>query len=277
MVEHGKSVKTDWRLSLPEEWTVPFTDEDGLSREISLREHPALAKYASKDEAVKALVHAQRMLGRKPEGYVRLPASGGDSDQWEELWNALGRPQSPDQYAMPEVALPEDMAVDGDFLQEFVETAHALGLNEDQAAGLYGWFIPRVVSLDQERGRFAEESRQNEFEVLRGQHMGRTSDVLERALQAARAIGGDALVQALDETGAGDRASVISAFARLAPLVLEGRFRNNGAESESPLDRSQLETMMRDPRYHDPLERDPQWVRRIEDGFRALCPGRNRP
>ncbi|KAB1441655.1 hypothetical protein [Pseudodesulfovibrio senegalensis] len=272
MAEH-KTVNTDWRRSLPAEWTVPCTGEDGGCRDIPLREHPALAKYASKDEAVKALVHAQRMLGRRPEGYVRVPESGEDADQWEELWTALGRPESPDKYAMPELELPEGMAVDESFLAEFAQTAHGLGLSSDQAAGLYGWFVPRVVELDRETGQAAEELRHSEFEALRGQHMGRTSDVLERALQSARAIGGDGLVQALDETGAGDRAAVISAFARLAPLVLEGRFRNERAASGVPLDRAQLEAMMRDPRYHDPLERDPEWVRRIEEGFQTLYPG----
>ncbi|WP_250645560.1 hypothetical protein [Salidesulfovibrio onnuriiensis] len=44
---------------------------------------------------------------------------------------------------------------------------------------------------------------------------------------------------------------------------------------EQALSKERLEEMMRDPRYHDPLKRDSEWVRRIEDGFRSLYPGRH--
>ena len=53
----------DWRQTLPEDWTAPGRDATGAEVQVPLREHPALAKYASKDEAIKALVHAQRLLG----------------------------------------------------------------------------------------------------------------------------------------------------------------------------------------------------------------------
>ena len=84
-----------WWSSLPEEWKVPQMGEDGQEREIALRDHPSLQKYGSKDEAVKALVHAQRMLGRRPEGYVPVPDSQ-DPEKMGELYAALGRPETPD-------------------------------------------------------------------------------------------------------------------------------------------------------------------------------------
>ncbi len=57
--------------------------------------------------------------------------------------------------------------------------------------------------------------------------------------------------------------------------MLEGRFRGRRGDMEQALSKERLEEMMRDPRYHDPLKRDSEWVRRIEDGFRSLYPGRH--
>jgi len=66
----------NWQATLPEEWTIPYVDDSGREQQIPLRDHPSLRHYKTKDEAVKALVHAQRMLGKTGS-----------------LWNDLGLDQ----------------------------------------------------------------------------------------------------------------------------------------------------------------------------------------
>lgn len=268
-------MEQDWRMTLPQEWTVAHRGNDGREMQIPIGEHPALAKYKSKDEAVKALVHAQRMLGRRPEGYVSVPGEDSSPEEWDEIWNALGRPQGPEGYRMPELELPEDFEVHGEFQQEFMIVAHKLGLNMRQAEGLLTWFLPKVAELHLEMQRATQEEQMREFDALRSIHMGDTPSILDQALQAAYAIGGEELLDALDNTGAGNRAAVISAFARIAPMVLEGRFKGRRGEMGPALSKEKLEEMMRDPRYHDPLKRDSEWVRRIEEGFQSLYPGKH--
>lgn len=260
----------DWRQSLPEDWTVRVRGEQG-EQEIPLRDHPALAKYASKDEAVKALVHAQRMLGRRPEGYMPLP-SEDDGQGWEEVWNALGRPESPAAYRLPDFDLPDGVEIREDLMEEFLARSHQLGLNEQQAAGLFEWFIPRVLDTMHEEGAEEERRSRQEMETLRSTHRGDMPKVLEQARQTALAVGGEELLDALEATRAGNRAAVISAFARMAPLVLEGRFKGRKGMNEGEASAQKLREMMRDPRYADPTRRDPEFVKRIEDGFRSLYP-----
>lgn len=55
-----KPAPGDWRQALPEDLTAPGRDESGKEAQIPLRQHPALAKYASAEEALKALVQALR-------------------------------------------------------------------------------------------------------------------------------------------------------------------------------------------------------------------------
>lgn len=262
-----------WQKTLPEEWTITVTGEDGEPREIPLRDHPALADYASKDEAVKALVHAQRMLGKTPEGYVRLPTADTPAEQADAFYAALGRPEKPEAYVLPEFDLPEGYEVQEALIREFTATAHQLGLTAAQVSGLYEWFLPVVLAAHDDLHREACRSRDCELENLRSLHRTDTPRVLDSAMRAAEAIGGPELLDALDATGAGDRAAVISAFARMAPLVLEGGLRGEAEGWGEELSREKLRQMMQDPRYHDPNKRDPEYVKKVRKGFETLYPG----
>lgn len=267
----------DWRSSLPENWNAPLRGEDGVEREVPLREHPALRKYGSKDEAVKALVHAQRLLGRRPDGFVRVPGDDAAPEDHAEFRAALGLPEAPDGYGLPELELPEGFELREELRTGYLEKAHALGLTPAQVSGLYEWFLPLNVTAMQEQNMENERRRNGELESLRSLHRGDTRSVLDAARQAALALGGEELLKALDDTGAADKAVVINALSRLAPVMLEGRFRFRDAGSGQGLTLAKLKEMMRDPRYQDPLQRDQEFVAQVTKGFEALFPGKYEP
>jgi hypothetical protein len=266
-----------WWMDLPAEWTVPVRGEDGNEAQIPLREHPALRKYGSKDEAVKALVHAQRMLGRRPEGYVRVPRGAAAPEEMEEFRTALGLPEGPEGYSLPEVDLPEGFELQEELINGFLKKAHALGMTPEQVQGLYEWFLPLNVEAFVNQDRDREQQRGRELENLRSVHRGETRSVLEAARRAALALGGEDLMEVLDDTGASDRAVVINALARLAPVLLEGRFRFRGEDAAQGLTPAKLKEMMRDPRYHDSMQRDPEFVAKVSRGFEMLYPGKYEP
>lgn len=262
-----------WQKTLPEDWTITVTDENGVEQEISLRDHPALADYATKDEAVKALVHAQRMLGKTPEGYVRLPGANTPPEQADAFYTALGRPEEPEAYVLPEFDLPDGYEVQEQLINGFTKAAFDLGLTTVQVSGLYEWFLPVVLAAHDEMERETCRSRDCELESLRSVHRTDMPRVLDSALRAAEAIGGEELLTALDKTRAGDQAAVINAFARIAPLVLEGGLRGAAEGWGEDLSREKLREMMQDPRYHDPNKRDPEFVKKVRKGFETLYPG----
>lgn len=263
----------DWRATLPQEWTVTVRGEDGKEREVPLGEHPFLGKYASKDEAIKALVHAQKFIGRRPDGYVRVPGPASPDEEWQELFAALGRPEGADGYELPEFELPEDIEINEDLRDRFREKAHELGLMPGQVQGLYEWFLPLTVAAAEDMRDNAVRRRASEMDALRSVHRGDTANVLEGAKQAAQALGGEELVRVLEETGAGDHATVIDALARVAPLILEGRFRSRNSGPALGLSREKLKEMVRDPRYWDPSQRDADFVEQVNRGFQNLHPG----
>lgn len=261
---------TDWRETLPEDWTAPGRDESGAEVQIPLRRHPALAKYGSKDEAIKALAHAQRLLGKKGEAAPSLldPGHGEPGHQC---------PERPEDYRLPELDLPGEFRVDENLRAAFLAKAHELGLSDSQAGGLYAWFLPLNVQGLQEQEARAKSARRQSYErelgALRQAHGGSARGVLEAARKAVLALGGQELLDRLDATGAGNDARVVQAFARVAPLVSEAGLRGREAGPAQVLSPQRLREMMRDPRYFDPSRRDAEFVRQVREGFEALYPG----
>ena len=246
----GPASGSDWRATLPEDWKALARTDQG-EMEIRLRDHPLLAKYGSKDEAVKALVHAQRLIG-------------DDS----------GRPPaSPDAYELPEMELPEGFPLDEALQSEYLQRAHELGLSPAQAAGLYSWFVPKQADAYTGEQTARTEYAQAEYARLRRAFPGQVEQVLDRAGTTIAALGGEPLARALGP--ALDNAEVLAALARVAPLLSEGRMRSGLSGGAAPTPEG-LRKMIADPRYSDPQRRDPDFVRQVADGYKALYPGKRR-
>lgn len=269
----------DWRATLPEDWTAPGRDATGNEAQIPLRQHPALAKYASKDEAIKALVHAQRLLGKKGEPATGSLLSQGLAQGPGQSLCPEGHicPASPADYQLPELELPEEFSIDEALRGAFLEKAHELGLSDAQVAGLYAWFMPRNVQALQDHHENAKaerlQARERELSALRQVHGGAAQGVLEAARKAVLALGGKELMERLEASGAADDARVVQAFARVAPLVSETALRGRDAAPVQSLNPQRLREMMRDPRYFDPSRRDPDFVQQVREGFETLYPG----
>lgn len=272
-IDQANPDMVDWRVSLPEDWTAPGRDASGAEVQLPLRQHPALAKYASKDEAIKALVHAQRLLGKKSEA---APDAGGSLlTQGRCLEGSC--PDSPADYRLPDLDIPEDFSVDEALRAAFLEKAHELGLTDAQVAGLYAWFMPLNVQALLERHEQANAERlrlrERELGALRKVHGSAAQGILEAARKAVLALGGKELMERLEASGAADDARVVQAFARMAPLVSETALRARDAAPAQGLTPQRLREMMRDPRYFDPSRRDPDFVQQVREGFETLYPG----
>jgi hypothetical protein len=268
-----ENMEENWLATLPEDMTVAQVGEDGKTVEIPLRDHPSLRDYKSKDEAVKALVHAQKLLGKTPEGYVQVPGADADPDQVNAFHAAMGRPDVPEGYELPEIDLPDGFELQEAMIEGFRAKAHELGLTPGQVSGLFEWFLPVVLDSHHALEAEARRLKDTELESLRSVHRGDTPIMLDNALRAAEAVGGTELLEALNATGAGNRAAVISAFAKIAPLVLESGLRGSARGWGEELSKEKLMEMMRDPRYADPAQRDDGFVNKVREGFKILYPG----
>lgn len=138
-----------------------------------LRDNPSLQDFKDVNSLAKSYTHAQSMLGKS----VRIPGEDASEEQLEkfyqdlekvpnvarvdseDVYNKLGRPETPDKYSV-EV---EDENLDNQTLDTFKQTAHQLGLTNKQ--------LNELVKFDTQRASQAveqyEQYRENAEKTLR--------------------------------------------------------------------------------------------------------------
>lgn len=112
--EVAQSVE-DWRSNIPED----------------IRGHKSLDHIPDVGALAKSYVHAQAMIGADK---IVMPGKTSTQEDWDEFYNRIGRPQSSEEYNLPE---PQEFEADPDMTNWYRQAAHEIGLTENQAAKLY--------------------------------------------------------------------------------------------------------------------------------------------
>lgn len=254
-------------------------------RPESLRGEKALEKYKSPEDAYKALVEAQKLIGKKADP-LAPPAEDApqeEKDAFSAKLRALRGVPTEDRVAeayavtQPEDA-PEGYALDPNLVGAFQAIAHKAGLApaefKELAAGYMQMEVKAITA-----GRQEAKVRQEQAEaalVKEWQAAGLVpKDEFGNALKAAQAlglVGKDGKDSILGHLG--NNTELIKALSeRVWPLVAEGKLKGGATASSEPAytpkeAMGKLRTMQADPRYRDPNTRDPDYVREV-DAFAA--------
>lgn len=261
----------------------------------SLKAEKWTEKYKSTEDALKAFGEAQKLLGKRAEGIV--PPGEDAKPEEVEAFNAKlrelrGVPDSPEKYevAAPEDA-PEGYALDENIVGAFQKLAHEAGIAPAEFKRLAdGYMQMEIAGITQARQQHREYVEKEEAALVKGwQDEGlQPKEMFTRATKAAQALG------LLDKDGttsllskhAQNHAPLLKALAEnVYPLIAEGKLKGGAAPqtSEQYTPKEALEkgrAMMRDPRYSEPLKRDPEYVRQVEQFFEehgAVIAKKNNP
>ena len=104
----------DWRSSLPDE----------------IRDHKSLGSIKDVGSLAKGYLHAQSMVGADK---VPIPGQWATSDDWNMVYDKLGRPADADGY---ELTMGEGVNADDGMVEWFKKTSHDVGLSGPQAQKL---------------------------------------------------------------------------------------------------------------------------------------------
>lgn len=104
----------DWKTELSED----------LQRDPSIAHIPDVATMAQ------SYVNAQRMVGADK---IAIPGKHGTDEEWNQVYDKLGRPQTSDAYDLEMNNVPEGLAANPELVGWFKETAHKVGLTNAQA------------------------------------------------------------------------------------------------------------------------------------------------
>lgn len=165
-------------------------------------------------------VAAQKMMGDS----IRLPKADAKPEDVkrakDDIYNKLGRPESPDKYDLGELPVINDrFQWDEARLKDAKTTLHGLGLNNDQAKAVMGLFAKEVSAYFPDNVKEAAASKESLI-----QHYG-SEAMYERnigfAHKAVKEFGDEETVKWLDESGVGNSPAFVKLMAKLGKELME--------------------------------------------------------
>ena len=208
--------------------TVAKSWKEAISED--LRNDPNISKFTELEALAKSYVNATRMIGQDK---VAVPNNNSTDDQWNEVYDKLGRPESPDKYQLD--AKSDVVPLDESAIKSFAENAHQLGLNNKQAQGILEFYKNSMEGSAQQNQVDMETAQANAEQELRKEWGGNYEANIKKAGAVAKA-NMDATIldmQLKDGTRLGDHPAIIKGFANIANLMSEDKLVSTESENVS--------------------------------------------
>ena len=211
------------------------TWKEAISEEF--RNDPNIEKFTEIDALAKSYINATQMIGKDK---VAVPNKNSTDDQWNEVYDKLGRPESAEKYTLnvkSDVVPIEDTAI-----KQFAENAHKLGLNNKQAQGILEFYKTNMEGVAQQAKVDTETAQAQSTQELR-QEWGREFDTnIKKAGAIAKANMNPEILdmQLKDGMRLGDHPEIIKGFAKIAGMMSEDKIVST--ESENVSSNTDLET-----------------------------------
>ena len=223
----------------PTQPTSGKTWKEAISEEY--RSNPNIEKFTELDALAKSYINAVSMIGTDK---IHLPGKSATDEQWNEVYNKLGRPESADKYKLE---FKTDVApVDENVIKTFATNAHKLGLNNKQAQGILEFYKSTLESSAKEMSVNMESAQAESSNALRSEWGRAYDDNLRKAANVAQTYLEPELLdtQLRDGSRLGDNPKIIKAFANIANLLSEDKI--VGAESDNALQGRDVEKEIND-------------------------------
>ena len=175
-----------------------------------LAEEPSLQNFDSVDKLAKSYTHLVKKMGVPAEQLLRLPQAGEPMD---EVYNALGRPETHENYDMGEYA-PEST-------EDFRQLAHQIGLNNDQANVLFDAYVNAIAQQQEQEQSAFEQFEVENTQALQKEWGGSFDKNVELARRAFMNFATPEAVEIMEQTGLGNHPEILKVFSRIGELLQE--------------------------------------------------------
>ena len=216
-------------LSSTQQQTQPVsgkTWKEAISQEY--RSNPNIEKFTELDALAKSYINAVSMIGTDK---IPLPGKSATDEQWNEVYNKLGRPESADKYTLE---FKTDVApVDENVIKGFAQNAHKLGLNNKQAQGILEFYKSTLEGSAKEMSVNMESAQAEAANTLRSEWGKSYDENLRKASAVAQTYLEPELLdtQLRDGSRLGDNPKIIKAFANIANLLSEDKIIGTEADN----------------------------------------------
>ena len=213
--------------------------KEAISEEF--RNDPNIEKFTEIDALAKSYINATQMIGKDK---VAVPNKNSTDDQWNEVYDKLGRPESAEKYSLN--AKSEVVPIDDNAIKQFAENAHQLGLNNKQAQGILEFYKNNMEGMAKQAKVDTETAQAQSTQQLR-QEWGREFDTnIKKAGALAKANMNPEILdmQLKDGMRLGDHPEIIKGFAKIAGMMSEDKIVST--ESENVSSNTDVETEISD-------------------------------
>jgi len=247
----GDQQVADWRVDLDPE----------------IKDHACLKDFKTKNDAVKAYVGAQKLIG-----IDKLPIPPKDAKPevrekfLREAFTRLGLPKEAKDYKVSDVKLPEgvDIKTSPEDMDAFKAEAHKLGILPHQLDGIYKWHLTNAGNKLKAYQDGLVKSRQDTEAQLRQEFGSAYEGKVAKAQEMLNKFAGNDY-KALLDSGFGNKPEVIRFMTKIADIISEDSFAKGGGEAtmtpeealkEIPALNKKLANMEKtDPEYQSTLKR----------------------
>jgi len=221
--------KTDTPVSPTTEQPVAAKSwKEAISQEF--RNDPNIEKFTEIDALAKSYINATQMIGKDK---VAVPNKNSTEEQWNEVFDKLGRPASADKYTL-DVKSDVVPLNEGD-VKQFAENAHKLGLSNKQAQGVLEFYKNNMES-NAHQSKVDTETSQVQAEQELRKEWGRDFEAnVKRAGALAKANLNTEILDLELKNGmrVGDHPEMIKGFAKIANLLTEDKIMSPEDENAS--------------------------------------------
>ena len=210
--------------------TAPAEQSSSWKNSISeeFRKDPSIEKFTEIDALAKSYINATRMIGQDK---IVIPTKNSTQEAWDEAYEKLGRPESPDKYNLK---IESDVInMDENAIKSFAEQSHKLGLNSKQAEGILDFYKNNMEGSAQQSKIDTETAQAQSEQELRSE-WGRDFD--SKVQQAGAIAKANINPEVLDMTLSsgirlGDHPEIIKGFSKIANMMSEDKIVSTESEN----------------------------------------------
>lgn len=184
-----------------------------------IRSDPSLATFKNVGDLAKSYVSAQKMIGMKR---VAAPADNWNENQWNEFYGAIGRPEAPDKYALPDIKLEEGLSFDDKKMAAIRTELHKAGFTGKQFQAAMSLYMNNMNETVRGAKSAQETANASAVQTLKGEWGEKYDTNVDIARSVLKNYGGEEMMQYV-EGQMGNNVPLIKFLAKIGEQFMEAK------------------------------------------------------
>lgn len=185
-------------------------------------------------KVLEAYRNLEKFHGVPADKILKLPVDD-NPEAWGQIYNRLGRPETPDKYGYEAIKLPEGSELDKDIVSRFDAIFHKTGVSKSQRDAVLNEYLSFEATRIKEGADKLEQEKAVHINALKkewGQHFDERVQLARQAFKAflPEGLDKDVVAEAFENTiGLANAAKM---FANLADKLGEDKFHDDSGATD---------------------------------------------